>query len=193
MSELQPISNYDLVADIAELEHRVARAVESFGSAPASMLQKLATCRELQHLRALHSPAPQGEKCGTCGDHGLVSGHMPDGSMQDDPCPDCTVQQPAEAVGEAGEVAKAIAELRELHAWAWEREQYAQADACLRAVALLQRQPIKQGEACPTCKERPGLVRVGGNPMLGSWDVCPDCDTCHECKGTGKRPSEAQS
>jgi hypothetical protein len=53
--------------------------------------------------------------------------------------------------------------------------------------ALLQRQP---SEKCETCKERPGLVRVGGNPMLGSWDVCPDCDTCHECNGTGKRPSE---
>lgn len=42
-------------------------------------------------------------------------------------------------------------------------------------------------EPCSTCKERPGLVRVDGNPMLGSWDICPDCNTCHECRGTGKR------
>ncbi len=59
MSELLPISDSDLADDISELEHRIKLAIESFGSAPAAMRQKLATYRELQELRRRASPPAQ--------------------------------------------------------------------------------------------------------------------------------------
>ena len=32
---------------------------------------------------------PQAVKCLTCSGHGLIGGHMPDGSGHGEPCPDC--------------------------------------------------------------------------------------------------------
>jgi len=39
--------------------------------------------------------------CPTCSGHGLVGGHMPDGSGHGEPCPDCNAPQPAVPVVEA--------------------------------------------------------------------------------------------
>lgn len=78
--------------------------VESAGLDPLRFIRhalKLADClpdSEIAYTLRLYlngaTPLPSG-RCLTCSGHGLVGGHMPDGSGHGEPCPDCNAPQPS--------------------------------------------------------------------------------------------------
>lgn len=96
-------------------------------------------------------PAPPvPEKCLTCSGHGLIGGHMPDGSGHGEPCPDCNAPPVPEPVDELIEALEDLMDWQVKNVALWHNRGYDRANRAIKKHRAALQSPAPQtkgGEA----------------------------------------------